>query len=379
VNLAWLGLGLVLALLFAPTQLETIPARMKTFVDKGTAAGFVMLVAEHEKVVQLSAVGYQDLETKKPMRTDTIFEVMSLTKAVTAAGVMILVDEGKVALSDPVEKYIPAFAGQLMKDGSKPVRPVQVQDLLVHLSGMNPGWPQGVRGPCNNFQCTLEELVNAIGKEPLETQPGAVWKYSGSGMATAGRLIEVLSGQSYPDFLTSRIFTPLGMPDTFFFPPESKYSRIASAYTQDHGRLRKWTGDLYRKGAIYPAPEGGLYSTAADYARFYLMLMGHGTLDGKRILSAGSVELMTTNHTGEQTVGFSPGVGYGFGMAVVRNAEGSFRGQSVGTFQHGGAWRTYAWGDPKKDLVGVLMFQRTNGGGDMAPEITEFVRLVEGR
>jgi CubicO group peptidase (beta-lactamase class C family) len=357
-------------------QLDRIPVRMQSFVDAGTAAGFVTLVAVNGKVVQLSATGYQDRETKTPMRIDTIFQVMSPTKAVTAAGIMILVDEGKLSLIDPVEKYLPTFKGQLLKNGAKPTRLIQIHDLLSHTSGMASGFPLDFKDMTNNYDRSLADLVNAIGKAPLESQPGTVWRYSGAGMATLGRIIEVVSKKSYSDFLTERIFTPLGMKDSFFFPPEAKFSRIASVYTDDHGTLKKVSVNLYRKGAIYPAPEGGLYSTAPDYGRFYMMLVNRGSLDGKRILSAAAVEQMTMNHTGDLAAGFAPGVGYAFGLSVVHNTEGTFRYQSVGTFQHGGAWRTYAWGDLKKDLVGILMFQRTNGGGDIADEINAFIQMA---
>jgi CubicO group peptidase (beta-lactamase class C family) len=300
-------------------QLDRIPARMKAFIDAGTAAGFVTLIAVHGKTIQLSATGYQDLETKTPMRTDSIFQVMSLTKAVTAAGIMILVDEGKLSLIDPVEKHLPAFKGLLLKDGSKPTRPIEIRDLLTHTSGMSGGFPGEFKDTGKNYDRTLADLVDAIAKAPLETQPGVVWRYSNAGMATLGRIIEVVSKQSYADFLTERIFTPLGMKDSFFFPPESKLSRIATAYTDDHGKLKKANVNIYRKGAIYPAPEGGLYSTAPDYARFYEMFINHGTLDGHRILSPAAVELMTMNQTGDLKAGFAPGMGYGFGMSVVRN------------------------------------------------------------
>jgi CubicO group peptidase (beta-lactamase class C family) len=358
------------------TQLERIPARMQAFVDQGTAAGFVTLVAVKGKILQLSAVGYQDREAKIPMRTDTIFQVMSLTKAVTAASVMVLVDEGKVALADPVEKYIPEFKGQLLKDGAKPARPVEIADMLSHTSGLPGAFPAGFKDTDRYYNKTLKDLVAAIGKMPLESQPGTAWRYSGAGMATLGRIVEVVSGKSYSDFVTERIFTPLGMKDSFFFVPPDKRPRIAQVYTDDHGILKKASVNLYREGAIYPAPEGGLYSTAPDYFRFYQMLMDHGTLDGNRVLSPAATELMTTNHTGEMKAGFAPGLGYGFGLCIVRSVEGTFRHNSIGTFSHGGSWRTYAFGDPKKDLVGIIMYQRTNGGGDLAPETTAFIQLA---
>lgn len=357
-------------------QLDKIPVRMNAFVNAGTAAGFVTLVAVKGKVVQLSAVGYQDLETKTPMRTDTIFQVMSLTKAVTSASIMTLVDAGKIALIDPVEKYLPEFKGQLLKNGSKPVRPIQIADLLSHTSGMAGGFPAEFKDTGKNYDRTLADLVAAIGKAPLESQPGEVWRYSNAGMATLGRIVEVVSETRYADYVAERIFGPLGMTDSFFFPTPERYSRIASVYTDDHGKLKRAEVNLYRKGAVYPAPEGGLYTTATDYFRFYQMLMNRGTLDGKRVLSPAAVDLMTMNHTGELKAGFAPGQGYGFGLCVVRSIEGMFRFNSIGTFSHGGAWRTYAFGDPKKDLVGIVMYQRTNVGGDVADETTAFIEMA---
>jgi CubicO group peptidase (beta-lactamase class C family) len=357
-------------------QLEKIPARMQQFVDAGTAAGFVTLVAVKGKVEQLAAVGDQDLESKTPMRTDTIFQVMSLTKAVTAAGIMTLVDDGKIALIDPVEKYIPEFKGQLLKDGTKPAHAIQIAELLSHTSGLAGGFPGEFKDTGKNFDRTLADLAAAIGKAPLESQPGEVWRYSGAGMATLGRIIEVVSRQSYADYLAARIFQPLGMKDSFFFPGRERYARIASVYTDDRGTLKKAGVNLYRKGSIYPAPEAGLYTTAMDYFRFYQMLMNGGSLDGRRVLSAAAAESMTTNHTGELKAGFAPGQGYGFGLCVVRSIEGMFRFNSIGTFSHGGAWRTYAFGDRKKQLVGIVMYQRTNGGGDIADETNAFIEMA---
>jgi CubicO group peptidase (beta-lactamase class C family) len=379
IEMKWfVGLLLAIALQGAvnQAQLDKIPVRMKAFVDAGTASGFVTLVAVKGKVLQLSAVGYLDRETKTPMRTDSIFQVMSLTKAVTSASIMTLVDEGKISLIDPVEKYIPEFKGQLLKDGGKPVRAIQVADLLSHTSGLVSGFPDEFKDTGKKFDRTLTDLVAAIGKMPLESQPGAIWRYSGAGMATLGRIVEVASGKSYADYVAEQIFVPLGMKDSFFFVPAEKKARIASVYTDNHGTLKKADVNLYREGAVYPAPEGGLYSTAQDYFRFYQMLMNRGTLDGKRVLSPASVELMTMNHTGDLKAGFAPGQGYGFGLCVVRSLEGMFRFNSIGTFSHGGLWRTYAFGDPKKELVGIVMYQRTNGGGDVADETNAFIAMA---
>lgn len=349
-----IGLLLTLSLQGAvnQAQLDKIPARMQAFVDAGTASGFVTLVAVKGKVAQLSAVGYLDRETKTPMRTDSIFQVMSLTKAVTSASIMTLVDEGKISLNDPVEKFVPEFQGQLMKDGSKPAQPIRVIDLLSHTSGLTAGFPGEFKDTGKKFDRTLAEVVAAIGKTPLESKAGEVWRYSGAGMATLGRIVEVASGKSYADYVTDRIFKPLGMKDSFFFVTPEKRARIASVYTDDHGTLKKADVNLYREGAVFPAPEGGLYTTAPDYFRFYQMLMNRGVLEGRRVLSPAAVELMTMNHTGELKAGFAPGQGYGFGLCIVRSVDGMFRYNSIGTFSHGGAWRTYALGTRRKSWLG---------------------------
>ena len=339
-----------------PARLKAIPARMQAFVDQGTAAGFVTLLSRHGRIAQLSAVGYQDLETKTPMRTDTIFQIASMTKPVTSVGIMILVDEGKLALADPVEKFLPEFRGKA----------ITIKHLLTHTSGMPGG------GPARKPESTLAEMVQAYSQLPLLFTPGSKWSYSNTGMATLGRIIEVVSKKPYDQFMAERIFRPLGMVDTFYFPPEEKYPRIASVYTDDNGKLKRANIDLYKKGIKYPAPEGGLYSTASDLAKFYQMLLSKG----KPVLSKSAVEVMTKVHTGELTTGFAPGMGYGLGVSIVRNAEGMFRLNSIGAYGHGGAYRTYGWVDPAKDMFGVILFQKTNGGGDVADEINAFMAMA---
>jgi CubicO group peptidase (beta-lactamase class C family) len=367
IHLSALTLGLVELLLLSanasaqtadmdPARLRAITVRMQAFVDQGTAAGFVTVLSRHGQVAQLAAVGYQDLESKKPMRTDTIFQIASMTKPITSVGILILADEGKLALADPVEKHLPEFRG----------KPITIQHLLTHTSGMPGG------GPARKPESTLAEMVFAYSQLPLQFTPGSKWSYSNTGMATLGRIIEAVSKKPYEQFIAERIFRPLAMVDTFYFPPEEKYGRIASIYTDDNGKLKRANIDLYKKGIKYPAPEGGLYSTASDLAKFYQMLLSKG----KPVLSKSAVEVMTKVHTGDLTTGFAPGMGYGLGVSIVRNAEGAFRLNSIGTFGHGGAYRTYGWVDPAKDMFGVILFQRTNGGGDVADEINAFMAMA---
>jgi CubicO group peptidase (beta-lactamase class C family) len=281
-------------------------------------------------------------------------------------------EEGRLALIDPVEKYLPEFKGRKLATGAAPKRPVNLRDLLTHTSGYQGGGAE-VK---DRAKLTLAEVVGLEAHRPLQFEPGTKWQYSNAGIAALGRLIEVVSRERYEQFIEERILRPLGMKDTFYFPPEEKRGRIAAAYTDENGTLVRAQVDLYKEGAKYAAPEGGLYSTATDMSHFYQMMLNGGALDGRRILSPAAVQLMTQVHTGDLQAGFAPGIGWGLGWGVVRNVEGMFRMQSIGTYGHGGAWRTMGWVDPAKDMVGVFMMQRTNGGGDIAEEMTAFIEMA---
>jgi CubicO group peptidase (beta-lactamase class C family) len=357
-------------------RLARIPARMQTFVDEGKTAGIVTLLARHGQVALLSAVGYQDRENKTPMRTDTIFQIKSMTKPITSVGLMILVDEGKLAIVDPVEKYLPEFKGQKFADGHEPSRPINIRDLLTHTSGMSTTTPEAFKDAKGKSGRTLAEVVSIEARQPLQSEPGAKWQYNNAGIATVGRIIEVVSGKPYERFIDERILQPLGMKDTFYFPPESKRARIAAVYTDDKGMLRRAADKLYREGETYPGPEGGLYSTALDMSHFYQMMLNAGELAGHRVLSPAAVRLMTRVHTGDLKAGFAPGLGWGLGWSVVRNVEGTFRMNTIGTFGHGGAYRTYGWVDPGQDMLGVILMQRTNNGGDVSDEMNAFMQLA---
>jgi len=368
-----------------------ISARMKSFVDQARAAGIVTLVAHRGWIVNQSAAGFQDLEKKTAMRADTIFQIASMTKPVTAVGIMILVEDGMLAITDPVQKHLPNFADIKLKEAArereggaenelseikKPSRPITIRDLMTHTSGMGGGYPEEFKELFNKRDRTLAEAVDAFPQRPLEFEPGTKWGYSNMGIATLGRIIEAVSGKSYEEFVSERIFQPLGMKDSHFFVPNSKYDRIAAIYQWDGKALRKADVDLHRAGAKYPAPEAGLYSTAPDLFRFYQMMLNGGAFGGRRILSKASVDLMTRVHTGDLRAGFSPGMGFGLGWAVVRNVEGMFRLNSIGTYGHGGLYRTYGFIDPQKELVGIILLQRLSSDGDMADEISAFVAMA---
>jgi len=362
-----------------PERLGRIPARMKAFADQGTVAGVVTLVARHGAVASLDAVGYLELETKKPMKTDSIFQIMSMTKPVVAVAIMMLVEEGKVAVSDPVERHLPEFRG-LWVNTSKPgeterrqVRPpraITLRDLLTHTSGMIANPPEGIRELYTKMHLTLADAVAIYSQQPLDFEPGTKWQYSNPGIATLGRVIEVASGQPFEKFLSDRIFQPLGMKDSFLFVPPDKIDRIAMVYKLVDGKLQRSGGDIlggdpsqYRKGSKYSAPEFGMYSTASDLVALYQMMLNGGSYNSKRLLSRASVNLMTTLHTASiEPAGHSTGMGYGLAWTVVRDPLGTLQLQSQGTYGHGGAFGTQGWVDPEKDLIGVFLIQRSGGG-----------------
>jgi CubicO group peptidase (beta-lactamase class C family) len=353
-------------------RLARIPARMKQFTDAGKAAGIVTLVARHGHLAELDAVGMQEIETKTPMRTDTIFRLASLTKPVTCAGIMVLADQGKLSVLDAVEKYLPEFQHQKIADGLvKLRRPVNILDLMTHVSGLPGGLPNTTPPPAS-----LAERAAAAGKLHLLFEPGAGWNYSNAGYAALGRIIEVVSHEAYDRFLQESIFDPLKMSDTSFQPSESRRARIAAVYTEESGVLKRATNVEAPSVPFIPAPEGGLFSTAADMLRFNQMVLNKGKLDSRRILSAAAVELMTTNLTGDMKVGFAPGVGHGLGYEVVREGIGTERYNSPGSAVKGGAYRTYEFVDFAKDMVGIILLQRTNGGGDVADEINVFLAMA---
>lgn len=368
-----------------PARLGLINQRMKSFVDRGRAAGIVSLVAHRGQVVSLTAAGNQDSEAQTPMKIDSIFQVASMTKPITAVGIMILMEDGLLALTDPVQKYLPAFAKiKLMTKSEEgdlqeirnPKRPITIRDLMTHTSGMGSGYPEPIKDLFDKRDRTLAEAVELFPQRPLEFEPGTQWGYSNMGIATLGRIIEVVSGKSYEEFLAERIFIPLEMMDSHFFLPEEKQNRVAVIYRYDGSTLARADMDFYHKGAKYSAPEAGLYTTAQDLFRFYQMMLNGGSLGGKRVLSKASVNLMTTLQTGDLKAGFSPGMGFGLGWSVVRSVDGMFRLNSIGTFGHGGLYRTYGFVDPQKELIGIILLQRISNDGDMADEISAFIAMA---
>jgi CubicO group peptidase (beta-lactamase class C family) len=363
-----------------PAKLAEIPARMKEFVAAGTISGVVTILARHGKVVEFDAVGLRDIESSSPMRKDSLFRIASLTKPVTCAAIMLLVDEGRLSPIDPVEKYLPEYKGLKVNPcragagahcaGVAPHRAIDIEDLMTHTSGL-PGSAGAGNGPEPK---TLAELVSRGAHSELLFEPGTSWNYSNIGIDILGRIVELVSHQSFDQFLKERIFDPLGMNETTFVVAPEKRDRMATLYNFSSGKPERIEAEWGSAGRI-PSPAGGLISTAGDMLRFNEMMRNKGVLDGNRVLSQAAVELMTISHTGDIEAGWVPGVGHGFGYEVVREVRGMFRYNSIGTFVKGGAYRTYEWVDPARDLVGVIMMQRTNGGADTSDETNAFMSI----
>lgn len=369
-TILFISCGLIAAPPAAPGKTGTdagrtqrIAPRMQQFVDQGVIAGAVTLFARHGEIAEFDAVGYQDAVSKKRMTKDSIFQIMSMTKPVVSVGILMLAEEGKLGISERVEKYIPEFKGQ--KGGS---RPVTLRDLLTHTSGLPTQPPKEIADLYAKMNLPLAEAVKIYGKVPLDFEPGTKWQYSNMGIDTLGRIIEVVSGQPFEKFLAERIFAPLEMKDTFIFPPADKISRIALVHEVKDGKIQLaknlfYGGDPsnYRKGAIFTGPSYGLYSTAQDLLAFYTMMLNNGEYKGKRLLSKASVETATMNHTGETRAGHGAGTAFGLAWEVVKEPIGTLSLLSIGTFGHGGAYGTYGWVDRKKDVVGVFLIQNQGG------------------
>jgi len=337
-------------------EFPAVTSAMKECIAKKDVAGVVTLVATRDKILHCSAVGQADVAAAAPMRPETIGWIASMTKPVTASAILMLQDEGKLSVDDPVAKYIPQLAALKTADG-KPGN-LTLRHLLTHTSGMSEATAEESKDAR-----TLADLIPYFAAKPLKFEPGTKWQYCQSAINTLGRIVEVASGQPFQEFLEKRLFGPLGMKDTTFYPTPEQAARIAKAYKVADGKLEEVAvkGDYdFRRANRYPAANGGLYSTAPDYARFCQMILGQGALDGKQYLKPESVKLMTTIQTGDLKTGFTEGNGWGLGWCVVRQPQGPTAALSPGTFGHGGAYGTQAWIDPVKQVIYVVMVQRSN-------------------
>jgi CubicO group peptidase (beta-lactamase class C family) len=346
-----------------PEKLGEVRKRIQAFVDDKTIAGAVTLVARNGQIAALDAVGQADIANAKPMKPDTMFWIASMTKPITATAIMILRDEGKLSIDDPVEKHLPEFKNQWLVGNKsqdvltlkRPARPVTLKHLLTHTSGITDA-------PSTGRDLSLGELALLYSQQPLKSEPGSRWEYNNPGINTLGRVVEVVSGETFENFLQKRIFKPLAMKDTTFYPSGGQIRRVAKSYEPGTNDLNE-IGISFIKGPLdsrnRPAfPSGGLFSTAQDMFRFYQMVLNGGMWDGKRLVSTEAVAMMTKTQTGDLKTGFTDGMSFGLGWAVVREPKGVTAMLSKGTYGHGGAYGTQGWVDPEKGMIFILMIQR---------------------
>jgi CubicO group peptidase (beta-lactamase class C family) len=353
-------------LLTLPTAVaDPIAERMRKLVNDGVISGAVTLVATKDSVKHLAVVGKSDLASGRAMKTDDLFWIASMTKPMTAVCVAMLADEGKLALDDPVEKFLPEFRNQwLISEGDKerrvlirPARVITLRDLLTHTSGIGE-----VSAP--RPDSSLAELCMAYAREPLTMPPGSKWQYSNPGINTLGRVVEVVSKMPFAEFIQRRLFDPLGMKDTTFWPTPAQAGRVAKSYkANDAGKLEE-TEVFFHAGAPLtdrtrtPFPAGGLYSMAEDCAKFYQMMLNGGKAGGQTILKPETVSEMTRTQTDDIKTGFVDGMSWGLGFQVVKTPQGVTAPLAAGTFGHGGAYATQSWADPQRGFIYILMVQR---------------------
>jgi len=366
-------------------RLERLSDALEAYVENGQLAGSVTLVARRGRIAYFEAFGDRDREANAPMQTDSIFRIASQSKAIVSVAAMTFVEEGKLLLTDPVGKYLPEFVetkvavsqeGSTGYDVVKARRPITVRDLLTHTSGF--GYGNGVGGDLwtaagqtgyyfADKDETIRDSVRRIASLPAHAQPGTTWIY-GYNTDILGALVEVVAGKPLDQVLRERIFEPLGMRDTEFYLSPGRENRLSAVYSRNDGRLERAPspGDSVGQGHYVDGPRknfsggAGLLSTATDYARFLQMMLNGGALDGRRILSRKTVELMTTSHLGD--IAYNPGQGFGLGFYVVEDVGARGSSGSAGEFGWGGAYHTTYWVDPREELVVVHLTQLVPAG-----------------
>jgi CubicO group peptidase (beta-lactamase class C family) len=354
------------SVLGAEPKLPGVDAAMREMIAKNEIAGAVTVVVTKDKLLHLECTGEADIEAHKPMKPNTLFWIASMTKPITATAILMLQDEGKLSVADPVAKYIPGFEN-LKTPSGKPAN-LTITQILTHTSGLGEA-----AGPEAQRARTLADLVPLWLAAPMQYEPGEKWRYTQSGINAAARIVEVVSGMTFDAFLQKRLFDPLGMKHTTFYLTPQTRSQLVTAYAKnkDTGLLepvppRPDFGPRDRP----PQGNGGLYSTALDYARFCQMLLNGGTFKGHVYLSATAMKFLTTPQTGDLPTGFfqngafgnyGANYGWGIGTCILRAPHPGVAAMlSPGSFGHGGAWGTQAWIDPVKGVAYVLMVQRSN-------------------
>ena len=372
------------------SKLDDITALVQREVEQGRIAGAVVGISRHGRVGYLQAIGNRDAGAGSAMKDDSLFRIASMTKSISSAAILMLYEDGQLSLSDPISKYLPDFKNQpVLADIDSPSiatvpaeREPTMHELLTHTSGITYGWfgPEKLDALYRKQQVpdlfqpvdeTIGDITSRIAKVPLKFQPGSSWDY-GLSIDVLGRVVEVISGLTFEQFLSERFFRRLDMNDTHFYVPEEKLDRLSALYTPNaNGKIQRVTRQPHDAGVLSFSEDycyqgagkffsggGGLVSTVNDYLRFLQMLANGGVLDGTRVLNRETVALMTRNQIGGLTVpfpGHGDGFGYGFGVLTKRGKKDDIA--RVGTYSWGGIFNTYFWVDPQEELIGVVMTQ----------------------
>ena len=352
-------------------RLQRISELVQENITAGNISGAVTLVARHGKIAHLEAAGVMDLESGRPMETDTYFRLASMSKPVGGLAIMMLVEEGKVRINDSVSKYLPSFADQVVgiarsdnpDDGFYTVpaeREVTIKDLLTHTSGVMSGRLSGSVARELSVRRHEDGLawVDELGGAPLDFQPGSRWSYSAlAGFDVLSRIVEIASGQNFNDFLRSRVFDPLEMENTFFWPNSDQRQNLVSSYSLGDEGLQPRNNPDSMSSPVYYSAAGGLMSSVESYAQFAMLLAGDGELNGTRLLGTRTMEVMRSEWIPDSLPGRNDGEGYGLSVRVVTDpiAMGSLLNE--GTFGWSGAYGTHLFVDPVEDIVALMFIQ----------------------
>jgi CubicO group peptidase (beta-lactamase class C family) len=359
-------------------RLGRVTEVVRSHIEAGDVSGVVTLIARRGRIAHFEAQGFANIESRTPMRTDAIFRLASMTKPIVGVAIMMLVEEGKVRLADPVSRFIPEFANldevAIPAAGSGRAydvvaasRPITVRDLLTHGSGLVSGGLGAAAASelaPRTERDTLATYIPKLAAVPLDFQPGTLWRYSGgAGFDTLARIVEVASGQTFDEFLKQRVFDPLGMPDIGFYFEDARARRVPTMYERTPQGLRVVEREMSR---VYFSGGGGLASSAESYLQFAQMMLNGGELGGVRLLSPRTVDLMTANHTGDMVNGQfgrpERGMGFGLSMQVVQDAVAADLAVSKGAYGWAGGTGVSFWIEPAEQMVSIFMVQGGSGG-----------------
>lgn len=332
---------------------QRIRAQIDLGVENGLTVGAVMMVVQRDRVLALESAGSSDLDTKMPMRTDAIFDIRSISKPITVFGALLLVDDGKIALDDPLARFLPEFSRAHVKGETQPAAvSITIRQLMTHTSGIAAERPPELQNITRTFDHTLAQVVALVGQQPLDFAPGSKWAYSSSGIAVLARVVEVVSGQLFEAFMQQRVFAPLEMRDTSFFTNHAKRDRIPAMYNNENGHLVKDVMDVARPNQKYSAPDFGLFSTAEDLRHFGQMMLDRGAWQGRKILAPKLVDEMIRPEMQTSVPKYSTGLGWA--IHTGKEPEMSYA-VTDGSYGANGASGCIIWIDPSLQLIRIYL------------------------